>query len=177
MGYTTEFEGSFSLDKVLTDEQFKYINNFSASRRMVRDVNKLMEKYLGKFGLKETGSPEEIYGVEGGYFIGDGTNYNWPFDKDMTVIDYNKPPNGQPGLWCQWIVETIDNEQHLLWDGGEKFYNYVHWLKYLIDNFFKPWGITLNGSVTWSGEDDEDIGKITVKDNEISIFRGEINYV
>ena len=53
------------------------------------------------------------------------------------------------------------------WDGGEKFYNYVEWLEYLIKNFFEPWGYSLNGSVNWQGEEDEDNGTIVVKHNEV----------
>ena len=74
----------------------------------------------------------------------------------------------QPGLWCQWVVS--DDGKYLEWDGGEKFYNYVDWLKYLIRHFFQNWGLVLNGEIEWKGEEFNDVGKIVVKDNVVKIF-------
>ena len=48
MGYTTDFYGAFSVTPELTDEQANYINTFSNTRRMKRDINVLMEQYDGK---------------------------------------------------------------------------------------------------------------------------------
>ncbi len=71
MGYTTNFDGSLKLSKNLTEEQFKYIELFNETRRMKRDVNKLMEMYDGKHGYPgRTGTPQEIYGNDGEYFVG-----------------------------------------------------------------------------------------------------------
>jgi len=50
MGYTTDFEGSLVFDKPLNQKQREYINRISDTRRMKRDVNKLMELYKGKHG-------------------------------------------------------------------------------------------------------------------------------
>jgi hypothetical protein len=55
------------------------------------------------------------------------------------------------------------------WDGGEKFYYYIEWITYLIDNFIGPWGYVLNGTVQWYGEDRDDIGMIIIKDNTVSV--------
>lgn len=60
------------------------------------------------------------------------------------------------------------------WDGGEKFYDYVDWLWYIIEHFLKPWGYTVNGEVRWCGEDDEDRGTIVVVDNEVSTRLAQI---
>ena len=73
----------------------------------------------------------------------------------------------QPSLWCQWIP-TEDN-MGIEWDGGEKFYCYDEWLTYIIDNFLKPWGITLSGEVEYQGEDNDDRGKIIVVDNVVTV--------
>ena len=59
---------------------------------------------------------------------------------------------------------------------GEKFYDYVGWIEYLIANFLKPWGYVLNGEVEWHGEDGDDRGMIVVKDNVVSIRRGQFVY-
>ena len=80
-----------------------------------------------------------------------------------------------PGIWCQWIPKEIhENDMYkhsrseLVWDGHEKFYNYVEWLQYLIDNFFNPRSMTLNGIVKWQGEHMGDRGKIVVVNNIVN---------
>lgn len=176
MGYTTDFEGSLSLSKNLTDEQKNYINTFSNTRRMKRDVNKLMELYHGNYGypgVPETADPNDIYGYQGEFFAMDD-GYSGQ-KNDESVIDHNTPSESQPGLWCQWVI-TGTVEQQLEWDCGEKFYDYVDWLKYLIDKFFSKWGVLLNGEIYWYGEDSDDLGVIVVKDNVIKIKYGEIVY-
>lgn len=85
-----------------------------------------------------------------------------------------QPFPNMPGFWCQWTAS--DDGRYLMWDGGEKFYDYVEWLKYLIEHFIKPWGKTLNGEVEWYGEDREDIGKIVVKDNEVTVKEGQVTF-
>ena len=189
MGYTTDFQGQLNFDRVLTNEEMNYIKKFNDSRRMKRDVSKLYELHNG-----EGGNPflpkEQTYGNEGEYFVG---------DDDSSIIDYNKSPGGvlkskdedfgtywsrhtkqiqdglcQPGLWCQWTIN--EDGTHLVWDGGEKFYNYVEWLKYLINHFFEKWGVKLNGEITWEGEDSEDMGKIVVVNNEVTVKVARITY-
>lgn len=160
MGYTTDFYGEFKLSKKLTPEQKEYLETFSGTRRMKRDVNKLMEIYQGKHGIPDPkgNMPEDIYGREGEYFAYDDGNCGQT--RDYSIVDYNTPPGQtghdttqdfssrwnenqeriksgtcQPGFWCQW---TPNDEGNILaWDGGEKFYNYVEWLKYYIEHFFK----------------------------------------
>lgn len=204
MGYTTEFTGIFLFNRQLTTTEKEYINKFSETRRMKRDVSKLVKIFKGEFGLpiideispetqthidflenmgyqvnltkvkkdrkKENRKPEEIYGLDGAYFVGGRGSFGQ--DRDDSVIDFNVPPSGQPGLWCQW--ET--NGSHLGWNGSEKFYSYVEWLQYLIEHFFSKWGVILNGEVTWEGEDSNDRGKIIVVDNVVSTKKAKIVY-
>lgn len=175
MGYTTDFTGGFSFNKSLTPEQTEFIQKFNETRRMGRDVNELMRVYEGKGGLplpqtsigEDTRTPEEIYGVDGEFFVGSDSK------TDTSIKNYNVPPSTQPGLWCQW---TTDDGETLVWDENEKFYNYVVWMKYLIENIFKKWGIVLNGSVNWSGEDSDDLGQLIVTDNVVTIKEGEVIY-
>lgn len=82
--------------------------------------------------------------------------------------------NTKPGYYCQWVV-TEDGE-FLEWDGNEKFYDYVEWLQWLIDNFFKSKDIVLNGELKWNGEENGDLGKIIVKDNVIEVKEAKITY-
>lgn len=87
--------------------------------------------------------------------------------RNKSIIDYNKPAKTQPGLWCQWVPNNDGTK--IIWDEGEKFYCYVEWLAYLQDNFLRPWGYNLSGSVKYQGEDKYDSGTITVKGNDITL--------
>ena len=171
MGYTTEFNGSLELSRTATKIEIDYINDFSESRRMKRDVKKLNEIYKGEMGNPFAKNPEDVYGIDGEYFIGQDEL----FPRNESIIEDNNPPSTQPSLWCQWILTP--NGTKLEWDKCEKFYSYVNWLKYLINNFFEKWEIKLNGEITWEGEDDDDLGKIVVTDNDVKIYLGEKNIV
>lgn len=206
MGYTTDFEGQLTLSQPLTVPQFRYLEKLHETRRMKRDVAKLMELYKGKHGYPgtspQTNTPEEIYGLDGEFFVGGG---EFGQGKDNSIIDNNTPPgqigynegnmewnerykenerrseNGecQPGLWLRWEVvndEEDENKMYLQWDGGEKFYSYIEWLKYLINKFFQPWGIMLNGEIEWFGEENTDMGKIIVKDNVVKVRVAKIEF-
>ena len=201
MGYTTDFGGSFEFNRPLTTTEQDFIKKFNDTRRMKRDVSKLEKMYGGKHGspivvtytpemkerikfledegfqvvltpIKDKRTMEEIYGVDGEYFV--GASGHGGQDHDTTIVNYNQPPSGQPGLWCQWT--TNSRGTRLEWDGGEKFYSYVEWLEYLIEHFFSKWGVLLNGEVTWDGEDRNDKGKIIVKDNEVIVKNAKITY-
>ena len=85
MGYHTDFEGSFQLSKPATEQQIAYLNRFSYTRRVKRDVTILKETQGGAYGLNDE------YGVEGEFFVG---------ECEKSIIDINRPPSTQPGLWC-----------------------------------------------------------------------------
>jgi hypothetical protein len=59
MGYSTDFYGALKLSRPATEKEKKYINTFSGTRRMKRDVNKLMELYKGQHGLPNFSITEE----------------------------------------------------------------------------------------------------------------------
>jgi len=160
MGYTTEFDGGFVLDKPLTQEHMDYLQKFSETRRMKRDVSKL--KDMEDSFRVVVGLP---LGHEGEFFVG-GLGFAGQ-DDDASVITHNDPPSTQPGLWQHWVPNN--NGTKIEWDGGEKFYDYVEWLDYMIDSFIKSWGYKLNGTVKWRGENFDDLGVITVKNNTIEI--------
>jgi hypothetical protein len=88
------------------------------------------------------------------------------YRNDITgVVNHNKPPKNQPGLWNQWIPN--DDGTCIVWDGGEKFYHYVEWLRYITTHFLKPWGYVMNGKVSFQGEEQYDGGQIFARDNDI----------
>jgi len=152
MGYTTEFQGSWKLNKKLHPKLHEFLNKLGETRRMKRRVSR-------------------IYGVEGEF---------WVYSEEFCGQDFDNPniPNGssseppctQPGLWCQWIPNKQGTA--ILWDGNEKFYQYQDWITYIVNKILAPNGYILNGIVTWQGESDDDKGSITIKDNIITITGG-----
>lgn len=146
MGYTTDFRGKLAFDKPLTVKDKNYLEKFARTRRMARNV-------------------DAKYGVEGEFYV-DGEGFMGQA-QDSTVIDSNRPPKTQPGLWCQWI--PTEDGMFLEWDGNEKFYKYVEWLEYLIEKIIEPRGYTLNGVIEWRGEDWNDTGTIIVTNNKVEV--------
>ena len=156
MGYTTTFEGYFQLDKRLFDTEALYLLAFSGTRRMKRNADLLVA--IPDPARNAVGLP---LGEDGGYFV----NQKGEPRSDESIVEYNRPPAGQPGLWCQWIPTA--NGGGIEWDGQEKFYKYVEWLQYLINHFLQPWGYELSGEVMWQGETASDRGQIIVEANTI----------
>jgi len=159
MGYTTKFEGCFELDRQLDEAHYEYLVLFSETRR-IRRSKELAEKLKDPVRIKAN----LPIGEDGAYFVG-GTGFAGQ-DNDKSVINYNGSPTGQPGLRCQWVPN--EDGTAIEWDGGEKFYDYIDWIKYLVDNFLGPWGYKVNGEVNWSGEEAGDTGTITIKDNVVT---------
>lgn len=154
MGYTTEFDGEFHFTPPLDKKTITFLQKLNETRRMKRNFTKKSD--IAK------------YGVEGEFFV-DGKG-DFGQEDDASVVDHNTPPVTQPGLWCQW--RPSDDGCDLGWDGGEKFYHYVEWLRYIVDRVTAPKGHKLNGSVRFRGEDMDDFGTITVVDNEVTMTQG-----
>jgi len=167
MGYTTDFEGSFQLDRPLSSDQSRYLTAFAKTRRMKRDAKKTATRADPKRMVVRL-----PVGPQGAYFVGEGGMYGQTYGDD--VVGGNTPPKGQPGLWCQWI--PTDDRHGIVWDCGEKFYEYTAWLAYIIEHFLEPWGFRLDGEVTWQGESPDDIGKLTVKNNMVYENAGRVVY-
>ena len=142
MGYSTDFYGVFKLNKRLEPEHHAFLKKLSETRRMARNV-------------------DPMYGIEGELYVE---------DDEIGVVDHNRPPKTQPGLWCQWC--PTEDGMGIEWDGGEKFYQYVEWLEYIIIVVLKPRGYVLSGEVRWSGEEQGDVGKIIVNDNKVTVSYG-----
>ena len=160
MGYTTEFKGALEFNRKVSPQMIEYINRFSSTRRMPRDVEKIKKNYPN---WKELCFFGEL-GYKGEYFAPISDDFGQ--ENDDSIIDYNAfKESVHPSLWCQWIIE----DNRLIWDGGEKFYNYVEWLEYMIKHFFIPLNYVLNGEIEFQGEDCEDKGVIVVKDNVVTV--------
>lgn len=152
MGYTTDFEGEFTIEPPLTPEQIAYLKQFGGTRRMKRDPD--IAATIADPIREAVGLP---IGEESEFFVG-GAGWAGQ-DRDPSILDYNVEPRTQPGLWCKW--EPSEDGSKLRWDGAEKFYHYTEWLEYIDEKFLKPWGRKLSGAVSWQGEDDSDFGLLT----------------
>lgn len=163
MGYTTDFFGKFKLDRRLSPEHEAYLRKFADTRHMDRD-----EAMLSLYSDDTREAAGLPIGPGGSYFTGDGRKQLLiEVEEDSSILDQNAPPKSQPGLWCQWTPGHDGSS--IEWDGGEKFYHYIEWLKYIIDNFLVRWGYVLNGSVNWRGEDPSDKGEIIVENNKVKV--------
>lgn len=157
MGYTTDFNGRVEIKPPLNASEIEFLKKFAGTRRMNRK--------------------------EGPYFV-DGPGMAGQ-DHTPGIIDYNHPPAGQPGLWCQWV--PTDDGKFIEWNGAEKFYNSSEWMTYIIDHFLKADAKakgalkflkphTCNGEVEAQGEDANDRWKLVVKDNKVTVKRGVVSY-
>ena len=144
MGYSTEFEGSFKINKPVDDDTYELLYGLATTRRMKRKLG-----------------PE--YGIEGEFFIAKDSFFGQ--DETPDIIDYNSPPITQPSLWCQWLIQ--EDRCTIKWDEQEKFYDYVSWIVYLIDKILKPRGYIVNCKVKWSGQSPNDTETIIVTDNKV----------
>lgn len=160
MGYTTEFEGSFDLDKPLKPAHAEYLRTFSETRRMQR--NPVVAAKMPDPIREAVSLP---IGEDGGFFVG-GKGHMGQND-DSSIINYNHVPAGQPGLWCKWAPN--EDGTAIVWNGAEKFYNYIEWIVYLIEKFLQPWGYCVDGTVRWQGEEPDDLGCIEVKANVVTV--------
>lgn len=141
MGYNTDFRGKFELNKKLDDYTFDFLKDLNTTRRTKRNIG-----------------PE--FGIEGEFYFK---------DDDVGIIDNNKPPSTQPGLWCQWTPVHEEDKDVIEWDGGEKFYDYIEWIEYIISKILEPKGYILNGNVCFNGEEANDYGVINIVNNNVTV--------
>lgn len=145
MGYTTEFQGHIEIHPPLPIPLVQYINQMADTRRMKRNL-------------------PAHFGVDGEFYVGAGGMRGQ--DRSADIVEYNLPPSTQPSLWLQWNISPDGSK--LVWDGGEKFYEYVPWLAYLYKQIIAPFGHRMSGVIKWRGEEFDDVGKIVVDQQYIT---------
>lgn len=163
MGYDTWFRGGFNIWPELCPEHFAYLRKFSQIRHVKRNLKLL--KNVSDPEREAVGLP---IGEDGLFYVGGKSWFEPGKDEDASIVNFNHTPSGAFSFYCCWT--PTEDRQQLVWDGSEKFYYYVEWLQFVIDNFFKPWGYVLNGSVDWHGEDFFDTGTIVLNNNQIEVF-------
>ena len=62
-----------------------------------------------------------------------------------------------------------EEEKTIIWDETEKFYDYIAWIHYIIEKVLKPNNYSINGLVSWNGEEIGDSGEIKITDNKVYI--------
>jgi hypothetical protein len=144
----------------LVPEHAAYLLKLSETRRMRRDST--VAKTLPDPVREAAGLP---IGEEACYFVG-GSGFGGQ-DRDSSILDFNRPPKGQPGLWCKWIPN--EDGSAIIWSGAEKFYDYVEWIEFLIEHFLGPWGYFLDGEMNWAGEYEGDRGRIRLRENIVTV--------
>lgn len=93
-------------------------------------------------------------------------------DDPSVCNQFTDTPETVPSSYMQWV--SNDDGTGLVWDGNEKFYDYIHWLRWLVKHFFKPRGIELNGTIQWRGEEFDDVGVITAEESKITTKKLEV---
>lgn len=88
------------------------------------------------------------------------------FNEDPDRIEDTEHPTRS---YLQWVPsETLDA---LVWDEGEKFYDYEQWLQWIL-RWLADRGVRASGQFDWRGEDGSDIGRITVVDSAVTVEKG-----
>ena len=110
MGVHDEFLGHVTVDPPLNAAEREYLAAFSESRRWDRPS--------GPYAVPP--HPREDDSAADGVARDAG----------------NRPPPGQPGLWCDWT--PCPKGCCLSHNGVEKFYGSGEWMQYVIDHFLRP---------------------------------------
>lgn len=166
MGHNTLFDGNFIVDPPFSLVHSAYLAAFADTRRMQRDP------------VKAAAMPDPIrvaaglpMGEEACFFVGGTGGKTWE-DYDDAVTDGNRPPQGQPGLWCCW--EPSNDRCHFT-PHNDHNRNYMEWLEYVVETFLRPWGYVLRGEIKWQGDDPLDRGTIVASGNRIEVFSDELD--
>lgn len=85
--------------------------------------------------------------------------------RNLEGDDGSKRTDGAPTSYCHW--QLTRDCMGIEWDGGEKFYDYVEWLQFIVDKILAPAGLTLSGQLEFDGEDSKDNGTISVVDGKV----------
>lgn len=157
MSYTYDLFGTLSVSPPLSPAQVAYIQEFSHS-------------YRHKFAPKWQSWPNPLreavglpVGIDGEYIssaMGTGSDF---IDNCMEVD--TDTPNNQPSFQCCW---TANNKGIVVqWNKLGRTFAPAPWLEYMIEHFFKPWGVMLNGKVECHGEEKDDRTLIVVNNNTV----------
>lgn len=86
--------------------------------------------------------------------------------------DQESAPRPCPDSYLQWV--PTPNGQGITWDGGEKFYLYEEWLRWICA-WLKGLGIDTGGQIAWDGEEQGDVGLLIVKNSVVTARKIDLN--
>ena len=154
MGYTTDFVGHIDIAPHLNAGEIGYLQAFRYARHFDRG-----------------GSPYDVPG-----------NPLAPDSEDVPMERYNSVEHGMPQLYCQWA--PCGSGCCLAFDGNEKFYEPVDWLRYQINHLLKPgakasktghpqlsdftFDHRLDGMIVGCRRDNRELFAITVTNNRVT---------
>jgi hypothetical protein len=154
MGYTTDFIGHIDIEPSLNEAEVAYLTAFSGSRRCLRED--------GPYGVPGNPAAER--------------------EEDLPTWQANMVADDQPGYWCDWV--PCWEGCCLAFNGHEKFYSPVLWLRYLIKHFLKPGALAsgsglgcfaefsfdhvLEGMVVACRRDNKELYSINVRGNRVT---------
>lgn len=170
MGYTTDFVGHIDIEPALNQDEVEYLTAFARSRHWDR--------------------PQGPYAVPGNPFVDErGEAGKGEADHDRR----NRPGPGVPQLYCQWT--PCWDGCCLSFDGREKFYQPVPWLRFLVAHFLRPGALAsrsglpqfehftfdhaLSGMVVGCRRDTKELFAITARGARVTtrtLRRGEPSY-
>lgn len=84
-----------------------------------------------------------------------------------------------PSRWCYWFLYSGDDSEGVVLkmpDYEDNVENVSVWLSYLIQNWFKPNGYKLSGTVYAMGEGANDFWKISVRGPTVKVHKGRTTY-
>ncbi|MDO9457252.1 hypothetical protein [Nocardioides sp.] len=155
MGYQTDFVGHIDIAPPLNDAETAYLTAFTRTRHFDRP--------------------------EGPYFVSSNP-YAEARDEKVAVETYNRTAAGQPELWCHWV--PCGDGDCLTYDGIEKPYAPVEWMRYLVQHFFSSraaarhrgdpafaeftFDHVLNGTIVGCRRDTRELFAIDVRNNRVS---------
>ncbi|WP_017593775.1 hypothetical protein [Nocardiopsis potens] len=174
MGYTTVFSGQVAVTPPLNEHEIAYLTKFSRTRRVDRENGPYYVEDASGGGTRDASG----YATRGAS--------SRVTERAADVRDADRPPEGQPELWCQWV--PTEDGAAIVWDEVEKFYGAEEWMRYLIDHFLKPgaraqadpgpvppaefarftFDHSVSGVIEAEGEDFEDRWRLVVEDNRVT---------
>ena len=86
----------------------------------------------------------------------------------LTSLDGPFDERDMPSQWNHWCVG--EDMESIQWDGSEKFYGFIGWIRYINASFLRPANVALDGTVRFRGEDKEDSGRIVAESGNIRVF-------
>jgi hypothetical protein len=157
-------DGQFEIDKPLLSRHKNYLSKFLHLKRYKRNIKILKQR---KDPVREEANLP--LGEDGEFYVAGNVVDDSVWDK--SILDYGNHPITQPSSWCLWSVRN----NKLAWNEcSDDFGTHADWLKYLVKNFFDPWGYMLNGQVKWRNEDKflekSSAGKIKIINNQIEVI-------